>query len=155
MIPPENRTDKAALPFRQELLDQITETILTDYYETAPEFSVSFVTPEEIRSLNKTYREVDAVTDVLSFESGGEMDPETGIPYLGDIVICLDRAMEQADKSGHPVENEIILLVIHGLLHLLGFDHADVAEKEEMWTIQQSYLDRFGIKLGKTPGEEN
>ena len=98
------------------------------------EFSVSFVDREEIKELNSTYRGVDKVTDVLSFpqfEDFREL-PEDQIICLGDIVICEDRAKEQAEEFGHSYEREIIYLFTHSVLHLLGYDHMDEDEKTEM-----------------------
>ncbi len=127
---------KNEIQLNENLLEHIAEQILTDYYEELPDFSLSFLEPEGIQELNRTYRGVDAVTDVLSFESDGEIDPETGKEYLGDIVICAAQAAKQAELSGHPMENEIALLEIHGLLHLLGYDHTDEDSKKEMWTFR-------------------
>ncbi|MBQ4513571.1 MAG: rRNA maturation RNase YbeY [Anaerolineaceae bacterium] len=135
-------------------LEEIAQTILKDYFENIPDFTLMFVTDETIRELNKNYRETDSVTDVLSFESDGEIDPETGREYLGDIVICLEQARRQAEQSGHPVENEIALLEIHGLLHLLGYDHLDKEQHDEMWKYQNMYLDQCGIQLNRRPGED-
>lgn len=98
------------------------------------EFSVSFVDREEIKELNSTYRGVDKVTDVLSFpqfEDFSEL-PEDQIICLGDIVICEDRAKEQAEEFRHSYEREIIYLFTHSVLHLLGYDHMDEDEKAEM-----------------------
>lgn len=135
-------------------LQKIAETVLNDYYEELPDFTLSFLTPDEIRELNRTYRNVDSVTDVLSFESDGEIDPETGKEYLGDILICAEQAGKQAEMSGHPIENEISLLEIHGLLHLLGYDHMTEEERQEMWNLQDEYLDKCGIFLNRRPGED-
>ncbi len=137
-----------------EKLNTISEMVLSDYYEKAPDFSLIFVEPEEIKELNRTYRQVDAVTDVLSFAYGDEVDPETGKAYLGDIIICAEQAKKQAELSGHSVMDEIYLLEIHGLLHLLGYDHMEDEQKEEMWKYQNMYLDKFGIKLKRLPGED-
>lgn len=138
----------------EEKLIFISETILNDYYDEIPDFTLSFVEPEMIQELNKNFRGVDSVTDVLSFESGGEVDPETGLEYLGDIIICLSQAEKQAAQSGHSLENEIALLEIHGLLHLLGYDHMEEDEKTEMWKYQDHYLGKCGIKLNRRPGED-
>lgn len=138
----------------EEKLIFISETILNDYYDEIPDFTLSFVEPEMIQELNKNFRGVDSVTDVLSFESGGEVDPETGLEYLGDIIICLSQAEKQAAQSGHSLENEIALLEIHGLLHLLGYDHMEEDEKTEMWKYQDHYLEKCGIKLNRRPGED-
>ena len=138
----------------QAYLESVAETALTDYYDEMPDFTLTFVEPESIRELNRNYRDVDSVTDVLSFESDGEYDPETGLEYLGDIVICLDQAQKQADKSGHLLKDEIGLLEIHGLLHLLGYDHLDEDQRSEMWKYQDMYLEKCGIKLNRRPGED-
>ncbi len=141
-------------PLDEEKLQKIAEMILKDYYEESPDFSLIFVESETIRNLNRTYRQTDAVTDVLSFEYGDEIDPETGKEYLGDIIICLEQAEKQAEVSGHSVMDEIALLEIHGLLHLLGYDHMDDEQKEEMWKYQNLYLDQCGVRLNRRPGED-
>ena len=138
----------------EKLLLHIADTILRDYYEDVPDFTLTFVEPEKIKELNHNFRNVDSVTDVLSFESEGEVDPETGKEYLGDIIICLKQAQAQAEQSGHPLENEIALLEIHGLLHLLGYDHANDEQREEMWKYQNAYLKQCGITLNRRPGED-
>ena len=145
---------KSPLTLNEEKYRLIAETVLKDYYEELPEFTLTFVEPEAIKNLNRTYRNIDAVTDVLSFESDGEIDPETNIEYLGDIVICADQAQKQAELSGHSLEDEIALLEIHGLLHLLGYDHGDDAEREEMWKYQDMYLEQCGVKLNRRPGDD-
>ena len=149
-------TDELTAPIElnEEKYRKIAETILNDFCEETPEFTLTFVEPEAIRELNKTYRGVDSVTDVLSFESDGEIDPETNIEYLGDIVICYAQALKQAEQSGHHAEDEIALLEIHGLLHLLGYDHGNDEERKGMWKYQNEYLDQFGIKLNRRPGED-
>ena len=91
---------KSPLEIDSKLFEIIEEVILNDYFEDLPDFTITFVEPETIRELNRTYRKTDAVTDVLSFESDGEIDPETGKEYLGDIIICLQQATKQAELSG-------------------------------------------------------
>ncbi len=149
-------TEDLKTPFSIDpsFLESIAEAVLDDYYDEMPDFTLTFVEPEAIRELNRSYREVDSVTDVLSFEAGGEYDPETGLEYLGDIVICLEQAQKQAEKSGHALENEVALLEIHGLLHLLGYDHLDDEQKAEMWKYQDEYLEKCGISLNRRPGED-
>ncbi|MFH2040741.1 MAG: rRNA maturation RNase YbeY [Chloroflexota bacterium] len=97
-----------------------------------------------IKDLNRQFRKMDSVTDVLSFPSN-EIDLDTGKPYLGDIIISYPQALQQADQAGHPVETELQLLTIHGMLHLLGFDHANDEEKKEMWAIQAKILGKLGL----------
>ena len=89
----------------------------------------------EMKMLNQTYREEEKTTDVLSFNEDFT-DPETGRFYLGDIVISLDQAAEQAAGQGHGFDAECAFLAIHGTLHLLGFDHYKPEEKARMWALQ-------------------
>jgi probable rRNA maturation factor len=98
----------------------------------------------QLHELNLDYLGVDAPTDVLSFPAS-ESDPETGSAYLGDILISIPRTMQQAEAAGHPVEAEAQLLVVHGVLHLLGHDHADEDEKSVMWAEQAKVLERLGL----------
>ena len=93
---------------------------------------------------NREYLGVDAPTDVLSFPAS-ETDPETGARYLGDILISIPRADVQAKSAGHPLESEMQLLVVHGVLHLLGYDHAEAEEKTKMWKAQTEVLERLGL----------
>ena len=112
------------------------------------EFSVSFVDREEIKELNSTYRGVDKVTDVLSFpqfEDFNELS-ENQIICLGDIVICEDRAKEQAEEFGHSYEREIIYLFTHSVLHLLGYDHMDEEEKTEMREREEEVMTELRLK---------
>ncbi len=98
------------------------------------EISLTLVSLEEIRELNRDYRDVDRETDVLSFpqfECVEDM-PEFGELCLGDVVICLDKVEEQAKEFGHSFERELIYLFVHSLLHLLGYDHMEEDEKKEM-----------------------
>lgn len=90
----------------------------------ADEVSAAFVGPERIRALNRTYRGVDRVTDVLSFALEEGPGPE-GRANLGDVVICAARAAEQAGEAGHPLWTEYRVLLLHGFLHLLGMDHPE------------------------------
>jgi probable rRNA maturation factor len=98
----------------------------------------------QLHELNREYLGVDAPTDVLSFPAS-ETDPETGAAYLGDILISIPRAMQQAQAAGHPVEAEVQLLVVHGTLHLLGHDHAEAEDKARMWKAQAEVLERLGL----------
>lgn len=106
------------------------------------EVSVSFVNNTQIRSLNREHREKDSETDVLSFPLGEngvyDLDPDTGAYQLGDIVISVEKAVEQAETYGHTLQREIGFLTVHSMLHLLGHDHEDgglqalqMREKEE------------------------
>jgi probable rRNA maturation factor len=112
------------------------------------EVSLTFVDAEEIRELNASYRDVDAVTDVLSFpqfESPGDI-PEEGYVLLGDVVICLDQAMTQAETYGHSPEREILYLFVHSMFHLLGYDHHCEEEQSVMRQAEETILARLGLE---------
>jgi probable rRNA maturation factor len=98
----------------------------------------------QLQELNREYLGIDAPTDVLSFPAA-EADPETGTPYLGDILISIPRAKQQAKASGHSLEDEVQLLVVHGTLHLLGHDHATAGEKARMWKAQSKVMSELGL----------
>jgi probable rRNA maturation factor len=102
----------------------------------------------QLHELNHNFLGVDAPTDVLSFPAS-ESDPETGAAYLGDILISIPRAAQQAQAAGHPLEAEVQLLVVHGVLHLLGHDHAEAEEKALMWNEQAKVLERLGLAYVK------
>jgi probable rRNA maturation factor len=102
-----------------------------------------------LHRLNLKYRGVDEPTDVLSFPSG-DVDPETSAIYLGDVVISLPRAQDQASTEGHPLADELQLLVVHGILHLQGYDHVESADKHKMQVAQDSILSQLGLKLINT-----
>lgn len=98
---------------------------------------------DQLHELNLQFRGVDAPTDVLSFPDGA-VDPDSGQPYLGDILISVPRAEAQAAAGGHPLVDELQLLVVHGVLHLLGYDHTDEDEKARMWELQAQILNDLG-----------
>ncbi len=103
-----------------------------------------------VRRLNRTYRGVDAPTDVLAFgyEDEGGLGSEPAMPrYLGDVIISFPRAEAQAQRAGHPVETEMQLLAVHGVLHLLGHDHAEPEEKAAMWSAQAQILRDLGAPI--------
>jgi len=99
---------------------------------------------DDVRILNQRFLGIDAPTDVLSFPAG-DTDPETGSGYLGDVIISMPRAVDQAVQRGHSTEAELQVLVVHGVLHLLGYDHATSAEKKRMWLIQGNILASLGL----------
>lgn len=116
-------------------------------HQSAPEdFELTIVLADDaqLHELNKEFLHVDAPTDVLSFPSD-QTDPETGSRYLGDILISVERAAAQAAAAGHAAEAEVQLLVVHGVLHVMGHDHAEAEEKAIMWQAQAEILSKLGL----------
>lgn len=136
--------------FPKELLERAARAALT-HQQQSPDVDLSIVLTDDARlkQLNRDYLGIDAPTDVLSFPAsesdGSENDPETGSPYLGDILISIPRAKAQAKAAGHALESEVQLLVVHGVLHLLGHDHAKPKEKKKMWQAQGEILKSLGL----------
>ncbi|MCC5801524.1 MULTISPECIES: rRNA maturation RNase YbeY [Rossellomorea] len=120
--------------------------------EDESEVSVTFVSNDRIREINREYRDKDQPTDVISFalEELGEDEVEiigAGIPrVLGDIIISIDRTKEQAEEYNHSVSRELGFLALHGFLHLLGYDHMEEEEEKKMFKRQKDILDEYGLK---------
>lgn len=111
---------------------------------------------EGIRQLNREQRGIDKPTDVLSFPlldysdgkpliEAGDIDPDSGMVCLGDIIISVEKALEQADEYGHSREREFAFLAVHGTLHLLGYDHESKDDESIMFSMQESILDEMGL----------
>lgn len=111
-------------------------------FEGSAQVDISIVDNEQIRVINREHRKIDAVTDVLSFPLGEngvyDVDPDTGAKQLGDIVLSIERAQDQAEQYGHSLQREVGYLTVHSMLHLLGYDHVQggldavrMREKEE------------------------
>lgn len=121
---------------------------------------LDFVSPEEIQTLNREYRGVDRVTDVLSFpyldgvkgkvirreDFGDDIDDETDSVLIGSVCINLERAKEQAEEYGHSLKREVCYLALHGFLHCFGFDHVEKADEEEMTALANEIMDSLDIK---------
>lgn len=109
-------------------------------------FSIIFVGTEEIQSINKEYRHIDRVTDVISFAFEDNEEEQEELRVLGDIYICIPKMIDQAKEYGHSEKRELSFLVVHGLLHLLGYDHMLGKEEEkEMFEKQDLILNQVGI----------
>ena len=115
----------------------------------AAEVSVTLTDDAHIHELNRTYRGIDRATDVLSFALTESEEPEIlGAPsgeVLGDIIISVERAREQAMAYGHSYLRELSFLTVHGMLHLLGYDHMEEAERLEMEAEQREIMEELGI----------
>lgn len=149
----------------EELVSLVVDRCLE--YENCPYeawVSVTFTDNEGIRKINKEHRNTDSATDVLSFpmieyEKAGDFsvvendqaliceyfEPGTGELMLGDIVISVEKAREQAEDYGHGIKRELAFLVAHSMFHLFGYDHMETAEREDMEKRQEEVLDSLGI----------
>ena len=110
-------------------------------------FNIIIVDEEKIQYLNKNYRNKDSVTDVISFALEDDSTfIKTDMRILGDIYICLKRAKAQSIEYGHSFLRELSFLTIHGLLHLLGYDHMNEEDEKIMFKLQEMILNEYGIK---------
>ena len=118
-----------------------------EYSDETTEVSLSFVSPEEIREINREYRDKDAVTDVLSFPQYNDQDEirEEVYACLGDVIICPERAREQAEEYGHSYTREMVYLMVHSMLHLLGYDHMEEDEKAVMREREEAVMNQIGV----------
>ncbi|NQD66850.1 rRNA maturation RNase YbeY [Bacillus haikouensis] len=119
--------------------------------EEGSEVSITFLSNERIREINRDYRHKDQPTDVISFalEELGEDEIEivgTDMPrILGDIIISVERAKEQAEEYNHSFSRELGFLALHGFLHLLGYDHIEEEDEKEMFQTQKDILEEYGL----------
>ncbi len=118
--------------------------------ESAPpgEVTLRLTDEAEIQALNARFLDEDRPTDVLAFPDGTK-DPDSGRLYLGDVIIAVPVAARQAARAGHGLAAELALLAVHGVLHLLGHDHAHPEAKARMWQAQQAVLAELGVELGE------
>lgn len=143
----------------QELFNKVFRSALDFIGQTdGVEVELGIVSEEEIKAVNSETRNIDSVTDVLSFPTLDgqrtfisasdypyDVNPESGNIVLGDIIICLKRAQEQSEEYGHSLERELGFLLAHGLLHLFGYDHMTTEDEKEMRLAQNAILDKIGL----------
>jgi len=141
-----NLQDKVELTKELEnLLEKVTNKALNEKnVRQEGEVSFALVDNDYIQQLNKQYRSKDKPTDVLSFPMDSLASGEAYV-VLGDIIISLEKAVEQAADYGHSLDRELAFLTVHGVLHLLGYDHEDEQEREEMEKEQENILVAMGI----------
>ena len=136
------------------LREAARRTLASESVPDEVELTIVVTGDQEIRDLNRRYRGVDSPTDVLAF-GGGETDARfVAAPgesaCLGDVIVSYPRAKAQARSGGHSVADELQLLVVHGVLHLVGYDHAEPDEKRKMWAAQNKALRELGAqKMGR------
>ncbi len=127
----------------KDRLEYVAQTVLAETGQTKKgDISLIITDDTEIQRLNKSFRGINQPTDVLSF-SNEYLDLDTGIPYLGEIIISYPTAESQAIQLDNLVSHELELLLIHGCLHLLGYDHANELEKKTMWQFQKRLLEHL------------
>lgn len=150
----ENEQNKEKVDYELKILlrHAILETLDYEGHDKITEVSVTFTDNEKIHALNKQYRNVDKPTDVLSFplldteSEEDELLPAELETMLGDIVISLEKAREQAEEYGHSFEREVAFLCVHSMLHLLGYDHErSEADDEDMCIRQKIIMDKLGL----------
>ena len=120
-----------------EVLNAVCQILQVD--PTTVEVNYAFVSPRQIRQLNRQFRQVDQVTDVLSFPDG-DLNPETNRHFMGDVLICRSVARKQAQALGHSLAREITFLQVHGTLHLFGYDHIIPADERKMLGLQRKIM---------------
>lgn len=152
-----DHTDKLTPAFHTMIGDLLTFS--ADYLNLSPdcEISVTIVDNDEIQQINKEYRNKDYPTDVISFAMNDvveddpilEMDAGVEFPFsnlLGDLFVSIDKVKEQAKEYGHSEKRELAFLVVHGFLHLNGYDHHTQASEQEMFQLQEAILTDFGVE---------
>lgn len=140
-----NETDEEFL--YEDIIKEVSNKALETEKVEKASCSIIIVDNSYIHKLNKEYRGIDRVTDVISFalEDDKSMVIPDEIRLLGDIYISLDKAKEQAKEYGHSLERELCFLAVHGLYHLLGYDHETKEEAEVMFKKQEEVLMEYGI----------
>lgn len=130
---------------RRQLSQAATVTLEAEAVEAPAALTLLLTSDEKIQAMNRTYRQVDKPTDVLSFPA------DQGFPgmdaYLGDVAIAVPVAQAQAAVAGHGLLAELTLLTVHGVLHLLGYDHLESDEQEAMWAAQDQILGDLGVDV--------
>lgn len=157
------RESEIPLPFSEQEVAEAVISETLDYEDCPYEVQVNIILTnnDEIQQINLEQRGVDAPTDVLSFpmvayaypsdftvleaDDMNSFDPDTGELILGDIVISVDKVIEQAEKYNHGVKREFAFLITHSMLHLFGYDHMDEVERENMELKQDEILNRLNI----------
>ncbi len=129
-----------------EDMDKVIQFACKKMQINNPILNITLVDSEKIREINKLYRNKDSVTDVISFAFEEVNDIQyTDVRFLGEIYICYERCVSQAEEYGHSVRRELCYLAIHGLLHLLGYDHMEEDEKKIMRAKEEEILSEYDI----------
>jgi probable rRNA maturation factor len=146
-------------PIDLSLLERAAYTTLNSLALDDSELTVVVTGDEEIQEMNRNYLNVDKPTDVLSFPFDEEDLPEefddAEAEYLGDVVIAYPYTVANAQRDGYSVEDSLCLMVVHGILHLIGYEHDDPEDRQEMWEVQAKILKSLGISPAIADASEN
>ncbi len=134
----------SGIKIKKETLDFISYSTIRQLGIDDYDLSIVCESDDTVQDLNYRYRGLNQTTDVLTFPSG-ELDPDSGRVYLGDVVISLPTVGKQAAEMGREFTEELAAIVIHGILHLIGYDHADPAESEKMFELQNRILSNMDM----------
>lgn len=137
--------DNFGVDFKYNYLKKVIKRTMKHENVKNAYFSIIFVDADEIQNINKEYRGIDKVTDVISFAFEDNEKIKSKIRVLGDIYICIPRMIEQAENYGHSIKRELSFLTVHGLLHLLGYDHMEKEDEKVMFDLQERILNEEGI----------
>lgn len=156
-----NSQKKVQIPTGMRMLVRrcCTAVLKMEQFDGPAEISVTFVDNKQIKELNTQYRDKPLETDVLSFPMGSDgkydIDPTTGAQILGDVVISMEKALEQSELYGHSFQREVGYLTAHSVLHLLGYDHMEPLEKVHMREKEEYVMDMLGLEASQSYiGEE-
>ncbi len=138
--------DIVNVEFNYDYLDDVIKRVLKHEHVKNAYFGIIFVDLREIQRINREYRGIDRVTDVISFALEDKKDNiDMNMRILGDIYICIPKMIEQASNYGHSIKRELSFLTVHGLLHLLGYDHMNEEDEKVMFGLQELILNEAGI----------
>lgn len=137
---------KESLEYMNRALDEALAK--EGVYGDRGQVSLTIVSPEEIQQLNREYRQVNRVTDVLSFPQYVSPDeiPADSMYLLGDVVICMEQAVKQAEEYGHSIQRELVYLFVHSIFHLFGYDHMEEEEKQAMREAEEAVMKQIDLE---------
>jgi probable rRNA maturation factor len=147
--------EKVALSLATAVRNAVNTTLRHEAVRLPASVAVLLTNDEQLRHMNKSYRGIDAPTDVLSFPAGESMPGMEEAGHLGDIAISIPTAKRQAYAGNHSLKSELLLLAVHGTLHLLGYDHEEAEDKTRMWWVQASILAQLGAEITGPPETED
>lgn len=156
IITDEQKKVRIPTGLRMQIRRACIAALRNENFSGCADVAVTFVDNEEIHRLNQKFRNIDAETDVLSFPLGEDgvydINPKTGAKLLGDVVISMEKAQEQARSFDHSFEREVCYLTVHSMLHLLGYDHMEPEEKAVMRSKEEAVMQLIGLGIRPRAG---